>query len=154
MDEFTKDALVNAKTGEGVFTVHDVRTFAAAPPGRKSAMEALYGDKPIAACHRCGNCILWTHDQTDGQRGVCEVTAPYSFRGVAVENETGACVTTADSYCDAQVPIPPEGPPCPKCGAPTVDGFGLAGGGYGPYTYCENDKCDYFDKTHLPDDMS
>lgn len=32
MDEFTEDALVNAKTGGRVFTVHDVGTFAAAPP--------------------------------------------------------------------------------------------------------------------------
>ena len=26
---------------------------------------------------------------------------------------------------------------CPKCNGPTHDGFGLAGGGYGVYTYCE-----------------
>lgn len=26
---------------------------------------------------------------------------------------------------------------CPKCGGPVVDGFGLAGGGYGVYTYCD-----------------
>jgi rubredoxin len=25
---------------------------------------------------------------------------------------------------------------CPQCGGPTDDGFGLAGGGYGVYTYC------------------
>jgi hypothetical protein len=25
---------------------------------------------------------------------------------------------------------------CPSCGAETETGFGLAGGGYGPYTYC------------------
>lgn len=25
---------------------------------------------------------------------------------------------------------------CPTCGAETETGFGLAGGGYGPYTYC------------------
>jgi len=26
--------------------------------------------------------------------------------------------------------------PCPKCGSGTEMGFGLAGGGYGPYRYC------------------
>jgi hypothetical protein len=26
---------------------------------------------------------------------------------------------------------------CPECGQRTEDGFGLAGGGYGPYSYCE-----------------
>ncbi len=32
-----------------------------------------------------------------------------------------------------------HGEPCPHCGGKTEVGFGLAGGGYGPYTYCE--KC-------------
>jgi hypothetical protein len=27
--------------------------------------------------------------------------------------------------------------PCPHCGGKTVTGFGLGGGGFGPYTYCE-----------------
>lgn len=26
---------------------------------------------------------------------------------------------------------------CPTCGKETEIGFGLAGGGYGPYTYCQ-----------------
>lgn len=26
---------------------------------------------------------------------------------------------------------------CPKCNGPVQTGFGLAGGGYGVYTYCE-----------------
>lgn len=26
---------------------------------------------------------------------------------------------------------------CPHCGGETKTAFGLAGGGYGPYTYCE-----------------
>lgn len=30
-----------------------------------------------------------------------------------------------------------EGERCPHCGGPTQVGFGLAGGGYGPYTYCD-----------------
>ena len=25
---------------------------------------------------------------------------------------------------------------CPKCGGPTEEGFGMAGGGYGVYTFC------------------
>lgn len=29
-----------------------------------------------------------------------------------------------------------EGQPCPKCGEQLIMGFGLAGGGYGPYTHC------------------
>lgn len=30
---------------------------------------------------------------------------------------------------------------CPHCGGKTEVGFGLAGGGYGPYTYCERCQC-------------
>ena len=30
-----------------------------------------------------------------------------------------------------------EGPLCPQCNGPTKIGFGLAGGGYGAYAYCE-----------------
>lgn len=30
---------------------------------------------------------------------------------------------------------------CPECGAATILGFGLAGGGYGPYVVC--DECDF-----------
>ena len=26
--------------------------------------------------------------------------------------------------------------PCPHCGGPTESGFGLAGGGFGVYSYC------------------
>jgi hypothetical protein len=37
---------------------------------------------------------------------------------------------------------------CPKCGADTEGGFGLAGGGYGPYVYCPN-GCDYFAKLQV-----
>ena len=35
---------------------------------------------------------------------------------------------------------------CPKCGSPTTLGYGLAGGGIGAYTACDNDECDFFDK--------
>jgi peptide methionine sulfoxide reductase MsrB len=41
---------------------------------------------------------------------------------------------------------------CPKCGSHVAHGFGLAGGGYGPYRYCTNpneDACDFFDKTEV-----
>lgn len=34
--------------------------------------------------------------------------------------------------------------PCPVCGAETDMGYGLAGGGIGPYVYCNS--CDYFQK--------
>ena len=34
------------------------------------------------------------------------------------------------------------------CGTRLESGFGLAGGGYGVYTYCPAEKCGkYFDKT-------
>jgi hypothetical protein len=35
---------------------------------------------------------------------------------------------------------------CPKCGTATDFGFGLAGGGYGPYVYCLAESCDFFAK--------
>jgi len=28
--------------------------------------------------------------------------------------------------------------PCPTCNKPATDGFGLAGGGFGIYNFCEN----------------
>lgn len=34
----------------------------------------------------------------------------------------------------------PQGDKCPHCGGPVEVGFGLAGGGYGAYYYC--DKCE------------
>lgn len=36
---------------------------------------------------------------------------------------------------------------CPKCGGETRNGYGMAGGGCGVYTYCLAEGCDYFDKT-------
>lgn len=42
---------------------------------------------------------------------------------------------------------------CPHCGTELETGFGLAGGGYGAYTYCPADDCGkYFDKTQEHDD--
>ena len=41
---------------------------------------------------------------------------------------------------------------CPHCGGPVVKGFGLAGGGFGPYTFCE--KCERItSKINMPDDF-
>lgn len=35
--------------------------------------------------------------------------------------------------------IPDQGPDkCPKCNVRAESGFGMAGGGYGVYTYCPN----------------
>jgi hypothetical protein len=31
---------------------------------------------------------------------------------------------------------------CPTCGSGLQTGFGLAGGGYGVYEYCDNESCD------------
>jgi hypothetical protein len=39
---------------------------------------------------------------------------------------------------------------CPKCGSELGQGYGLAGGGIGAYTYCTDDDCDYFDKVQDP----
>lgn len=30
---------------------------------------------------------------------------------------------------------------CPSCGTELKTGFGLAGGGYGVYEYCDNETC-------------
>ncbi len=38
---------------------------------------------------------------------------------------------------------------CPTCGTPTEDGFGLAGGGYGPYVFCPVEGCGYFAKMQV-----
>lgn len=40
---------------------------------------------------------------------------------------------------------------CPQCGGPTSFHFGLAGGGYGPYTYC--DACDAVTSKSDEDDL-
>lgn len=40
-----------------------------------------------------------------------------------------------------------EASKCPKCGAALVHGYGMAGGGCGFYTLCDNDECDFFEKT-------
>lgn len=35
---------------------------------------------------------------------------------------------------------------CPKCGATTISGYGLAGGGIGAYSMCSRDGCDWMGK--------
>jgi hypothetical protein len=44
-------------------------------------------------------------------------------------------------------PLPAE---CPECGEPTEQGFGLAGGGYGTYVFCD---CGFFSKVQEPPDV-
>lgn len=39
---------------------------------------------------------------------------------------------------------------CPKCDSWITHGFGLAGGGFGPYWSCNNDACNWFRKECLP----
>lgn len=44
---------------------------------------------------------------------------------------------------------------CPRCGGELIYGYGLAGGGMGPYEICENEECTHFEKTQdmgLPSD--
>lgn len=42
---------------------------------------------------------------------------------------------------------------CPKCEGELMEGFGLAGGGFGPYGFC--DKCQrVIYKITLPDDFA
>lgn len=42
---------------------------------------------------------------------------------------------------------------CPKCGGETLHGFGLMGGGYGPYVVCDGDPgCSWFYKTQSNDE--
>lgn len=62
-------------------------------------------------------------------------------------------ISTADKRDG--IPAIGEGRPCNQQGCPGPDGwesgFGLAGGGYGPYTYCE--KCgEITEKNCMPDD--
>jgi hypothetical protein len=46
----------------------------------------------------------------------------------------------------------PSGEECPACGNHTLyHGYGLAGGGMGPYTYCTTDGCGEFDKMQDPE---
>jgi hypothetical protein len=37
---------------------------------------------------------------------------------------------------------------CPLCGSEVVGGYGLAGGGYGPYLWCSRIGCRFFVKRH------
>jgi hypothetical protein len=88
--------------------------------------------------------------------GVCELgdlQPAQGFEGSGVMMPDGGFYTTANTYCDHQVPIPPPGPPCPQCGEPTMEGFGLMGGGYGAYEACLTPGCGYFHKhPEMPED--
>jgi len=107
----------------------------------------------MARGHSCANCVMWSLPP-GADMGVCEQHSgapedppPKTFQpGMGLRLDTGAWETSRDSFCDWQVPIPAPGPPCPKCSHPTVEGFGLAGGGYDAYVYCEAPGCDYFEK--------
>jgi hypothetical protein len=41
---------------------------------------------------------------------------------------------------------------CPKCGSWIGFGFGLMGGGYGPYKFCQADNCNWLWQEVLADD--
>lgn len=110
---------------------------------------------PRRRVHRCGNCIMWSC--APGQEvGVCEIgdiQPLQGFDGNGVDADDGSFRTTADTYCDHQVPIPASGPSCPRCKTPTVQGYGLCGGGFGAYEYCKAGDCGYFHKyEEMPED--
>lgn len=44
-------------------------------------------------------------------------------------------VDSSEKYPD--LPEFDQDAPCPTCGGKTDSGFGLAGGGFGPYAFCE-----------------
>lgn len=49
---------------------------------------------------------------------------------------------------------PSDDDKCPKCGSPTMFGYGFAfGSGIGPYWSCEKPECDWFHKISEPHDM-
>lgn len=107
-----------------------------------------------ARTHSCGNCIMWSRPE-GSHAGICELgdqRTAQGFDGNGVMKDDNQFWTTPETYCDWQSPIPPPGPPCPACAAPLIEGFGLAGGGYGPYEVC--DGCGYFNKHQLLDDES
>jgi hypothetical protein len=54
-----------------------------------------------------------------------------------------------DSAPEPKISTAPLLDTCPKCGAETEKGFGLAGGGYGVYAYCVTEGCDYFAKMQI-----
>lgn len=122
--------------------------------GRSDAIPGETVTALVRRTHRCGNCIMW--QQPSGREvGVCEVgdmQPLQGFDGNGVQKDDGLFWTTADTYCDHQVPVPPPGPPCPQCGAELHEGFGLLGGGYGAYEVCMAPGCDYIQKWPEMDD--
>lgn len=107
--------------------------------------------------HRCETCIMWSRPE-GREVGACELgdmQPLQGFDGNGVMKDDNVFWTTPDTYCDHQVPIPPPGPPCPKCGTELIEGFGLMGGGYGAYEVCGAPGCDYFNKhEEMPEDWA
>jgi hypothetical protein len=58
-------------------------------------------------------------------------------------------LAATDEQKQSQAPLLDK---CPHHNVESVMGFGLAGGGYGPYVFCPIDGCDYFAKLYLEDD--
>lgn len=127
-----------------------------AQPGSANEGGGVLDEIARSPVHRCGNCIMWSL-APGADMGVCEAHSneagtPHTFRpGMGLRAPNGEWQTTNDSSCDYQVPIPPPGPPCPKCGADLHEGYGLMGGGIGAYEVCLADGCDYFTKWPDPE---
>jgi hypothetical protein len=45
-----------------------------------------------------------------------------------------------------------EATKCPKCWGAVIMGFGLMGGGFGPYVYCMTSYCTWMMKEQMPED--
>lgn len=150
-----------AVTGEGEGSIRqsselgpqaDLSRDASAEPSGAESVDAF-----VKRTHRCGNCMWWTL-APDADMGICDAYKPHEdpinfIPGMGLHDRKGRWLTTFDSFCDMQTPIPAPGPPCPKCGAPTAQGFGLAGGGYGAYEYCDTPGCGHFEKfEEFPED--
>lgn len=64
--------------------------------------------------------------------------------------DEGRIIHVSKRHKSADIPEYKQGGKCPKCNSPTEDGFGLAGGGFGVYTYCP--KCEeVVTKSEFPD---
>lgn len=65
-------------------------------------------------------------------------------------------ITLTAIVCGGEAPPESESLPdvCPKCGANTEHGYGLAGGGFGPYVFCTSDSCEFFAKQQERDEES
>jgi hypothetical protein len=80
----------------------------------------------------------------------CEGRGLRPARTVLVTHDVvpeGAAFVDHSGLGDGVDARPPIDGKCPKCGAETTGGYGLMGGGVGPYDFCEAGSCDYFHKT-------